>query len=214
MKTVSATSRWVLRRALPVAALAMVCVQNAGADSVAVPASADFLAAIVLNKTHDIDFTSGGGASAVTFDGTQTALNDKLLLGTDDSLGQVGTALTLPASGSASGKVTIAGTTGAAVDVTCSAAAVLSNLSDHSQTLDMDVVKIAMNTGADYASTVKSCGGVGASALAYTILSGGVGNNVILIGGRLVAKATMVAENYSTANGGAGAPVTVQVIYH
>jgi hypothetical protein len=212
MKLSPLAKRIVVRGILPAFVLS-TCLSNLSwADTATVPASADFLAAIVLTKTADVLFTSGGGASAITFDGSQTT-SDKLQLGTDGNLAVVGSHLVAPGSGSSAGAVTIAGTTGASVDITCSAAAVLTNASDHSVALNMDVVQITMTTGTAYGSPGATCDGTSGTPLNYT-LSGTSSNNKILIGGELVADSGLTGENYSTANGGTAAPITIQAVYH
>jgi hypothetical protein len=210
MKLTPLAKRVLLRKVLPVIALSS-CLSTAWPATIDVDATANFLAALVLTKTSDIKFTNGGGANAITFDGTQTTA-DAVQLGTDGNITIVGTALNA-GSGQVPGGVTIAGTSGVSVDITCSQNATLSNLSDHSDLLTMDVVQITMNTGTAYGSPGATCDGTGGTPLNYT-LTATPANNKVLIGGELVATATLKGENYSTANGGGSSPVTLQVVYH
>lgn len=108
----------------------------------------------------------------------------------------------------AAGSVTINGTTGEIVDISCITVA---TLSDGTNTMPITSAEINIASGVAFGSGI-ACAGLGIASMAHTISATPTNNN-ILLGARIDGSTSPVASGaYSTANAG-GSPLTIRVIY-
>ena len=108
----------------------------------------------------------------------------------------------------AAGSVTINGTVGEVVDISC---VTIATLSDGTNTMSITSTEINIASGVAFGSG-SSCAGLGISPIAHTI-SATLANNDVLFGARINGSAAPVASGvYNTSKAG-GAPLIIRVIY-
>jgi hypothetical protein len=175
--------------------------QPSHAVDINVAASAEFRLAITLVATP-IDFTTG--TNEIDYTGTPTAL-DIIEMGTNGAINYTTPVFSGAATGTP-GTVTITGSSGQGVDITCTPTA---TIGDGTNTLVVSQLQISVNGTDGFGLADDNCAGLGTSPLSHTLV---VGADVINIGGRIVGNSGTVAEGpYSTATG--GTPAQVRVTY-
>lgn len=164
-----------------------------------VEADAEFRAALTTTLNNDIDFSSAG---VIEFSGTP-GIGDTVQLGTDGNIAYGGSAFSGPATGQV-GDFSVNGDGASPVEISCTTTATLEN---GGQTVTMDSIETAFNTGAAFGGGY-SCAGLGTTPDVQTL--GGSDN--ILVGGQLVGNGAITDGVYSTTTG-TGVPITVRVLY-
>lgn len=184
---------------------ASVALLSAGAYAVDqnVAVDAEFRQALSLTLNFDIDFTPG--ATYIDYVTGNIDAADFVTIGTDGTVGFVDDAFTGGTSGQA-GDVSINGSTGAGVDISCTTGA---TITDGTNALTVDQMQLSMNTGDTFGSADYTCAGLGTTPHSYTL----TGTDNMLLGGRIVGNSgTITSSVYSTGNAG-GAAATVRVVY-
>ncbi len=164
-----------------------------------VEADAEFRAALTTTLNNDIDFSSNG---VIEFAGTPAG-TDLVEMGSDGNITYQGVAFSGPATGQV-GDFSMNGDGSSVVEISCEATATLEN---SAQTVTMDQVQFAVNTGAAFGAGT-ACAGLGSSPGSHTL----TGTDNVLVGGRLVGNGAITDGVYSTTTGG-GDPATFRVLY-
>lgn len=167
------------------------------AEEFDIGASAAFHAAISFGDTTDINFANISYTDSAS--GTISLGTDNALLFTDGySGGSIGNA----------GSAVIDGDTGESIDIYCDMGGALS---DGTQTIPLQGVEVAIQTGVPFGSGA-GCQGMGSPATSHTI-DGIPDANKLLIGAQIDGSTTPnVPGIYSTGNSG-GDPITIRVLY-
>ncbi|MCK5295841.1 MAG: hypothetical protein KAJ75_03020 [Alphaproteobacteria bacterium] len=172
-------------------------VTNAKAAETDLESSATFQSAITLTDPVTMAF------GTIQFTGSATGNVD---MGTN-----AGIAYTSGYSGGgtgAAGSITINGTSGEGVDISCETTG---TLSDGTNTMPITSTQFSVETGAVFGSGT-SCAGLGVTPSAHTI-SATASENVVLLGARIDGSTAPVAGgDYNTTNAN-GDPITMRVVY-
>jgi len=192
------------RKKLVLIAAALATLLPAGAvyaTSTYVHASATFISNLVLTPT-DMQFGN------ISFNGTPGA-PDTVVLTTGGAISYNGVFSAGGASTIAAGDVSIAGTVGNVLDVSCTASGTLAQLSG-SGAIDVNNVKVANESAA--AGGGSACAGTGSVVLSFALTSGT--DDQVKLGGTLDGStvSSFASGAYSTANSG-GTPIQVDVVY-
>ncbi len=170
-------------------------VGSSHADDVQIDASVSFVESLSLTAEEVefgvFSFSNNAGANEVT-------------LGADDSITCTNTAdYDCPASGKA-GVVSVAGTAGEMINISCENNAIVSN---GTSTLNVEQVRLSI------AGLNASCGGLGSTSLSIAI-GADAEQNSFKLGAKLMIPANTIEDSgsYSTSNSG-GDAIGVKVLY-